>query len=373
MRSIAPPITPIMDYKELLIQIRQWANELGFQQLEVTNADLTEYSDEYLEWLAKKFHGSMNYMARNVDLRTHPDQLLPDTVRVISVRMDYLDDLSKPSSLGDPSRASISRYALGRDYHKVIRRKLTSLGHRINDAVPHRYRAFVDSAPVMEKPLAEKAGIGWVGKHTLVLNEEAGSFFFLGELFTNLPLPLSQGNVENRCGACKACITVCPTNAIVGPKQLDARKCISYLTIENKGSIPEEFRDAIGNRIFGCDDCQLICPWNRYAKKSIESDFTPRHGLDNTSICQLLAWDETEFLARTEGMAIRRVNYQQWVRNLAVAAGNAPPTNELIQAVSTKRQEALRSHDELCMEHLDWALRKLQQPSTVSRISVDRI
>ena len=362
-----------MEYTKLLDTIRSWAQELGFQQLEVTDADLSGYADEYLQWLEKKFHGTMRYMARNIPLRTQPDRLLPGTIRIISVRMDYLDDVERPPTLSDPSKGYVSRYALGRDYHKVLRRKLTRLGQRINDTVPHQYRAFVDSAPVMEKPLAEKAGIGWVGKHTLVLNEEAGSFFFLGEIFTNLPLPLTLRQVANRCGICKACITICPTNAIVGPKQLDARKCISYLTIESKEAIPEEFRDAIGNRIFGCDDCQLVCPWNRYAHQSTEPDFLPRHGLDNASIVDLLAWDEARFLSRTEGMAIRRINYRQWVRNLAVAAGNAPPTIALIKAVRKKLKETLESKDELCLEHLDWALKKLNRELKASTNSLGTV
>ena len=225
----------------------------------------------------------------------------------------------------------------------------------------------------MEKPLAEKAGIGWIGKHTLVLNEQDGSFFFLGELFTNLPLPLSKRNVQDRCGACKACISVCPTNAILGPKKLDARRCISYLTIEHKGIIPEEFREAIGNRIFGCDDCQLICPWNRYAKKSTEPDFVPRQGLDQASILDLLAWDEKEFLQRTEGMALRRINYRQWVRNLAIAAGNAPTSERLLNAIQMKRDEAFQAQDDMRLEHLDWALNRLTNGTTVSADSLDKV
>ena len=362
-----------MNYQELLQNIRSWAKELGFQQLEVSDVDLSRYSAEYLEWLQGEFHGTMRYMARNVPLRTQPDRLLPGTVRIISVRMDYLDEIERPSVLSDPSKAFVSRYALGRDYHKVLRRRLTKLGTRINERVPHQYRAFVDSAPVMEKPLAEKAGIGWVGKHTLVLNEQAGSFFFLGELFTNLPLPVSKRQVQDRCGACKACISVCPTEAIIGPKKLDARRCISYLTIEHKGTIPDEFREAIGNRIFGCDDCQLICPWNRYAHKSTEPDFVPRHGLDHASILELLAWDEREFLRRTEGMALRRINYSQWVRNLAIAAGNAPSSESLINAVQVKRQEAVQAEDDMQIEHLDWALKKLSPETTVSTGSLDTV
>ena len=362
-----------MNYQELLDDIRRWAKDIGFQQLEVTNADLSGSSQEYLEWLRQGFHGSMGYMSRNVPLRTEPARLLPGTIRIISVRMNYLHTIEPPASLGDPSKASISMYAQGRDYHKVMRRRLTQLGQRINEHVPHQFRAFVDSAPVMEKPLAEKAGIGWVGKHTLVLNEQVGSFFFLGELFTNLPLPVSTHKARDRCGSCKACVTVCPTDAIIGPRKLDARRCISYLTIEHKGIIPEQFREAIGNRIFGCDDCQLICPWNRYANRSTEPDFGPRHGLDDVLIQELLDWNEEEFLRKTEGMALRRINYTQWVRNLAIAAGNAPPSESLLNKIRMKREEAMQAKDGIRLEHLDWAIRRLTRTVTVSADGPDRV
>ena len=312
----------------------------------------------------------MNYMARNVPKRVDPSELLPGTVCIISARMDYLSDDS-PHLNNDPNAANISRYALGRDYHKTVRKRLNQLAKRIEDHVEHKFRAFVDSAPVLEKPIAAKAGLGWIGKHTLVLNEEAGSFFFLGEIFTNIPFTSNSDMKEDRCGACQACINVCPTKAIVGPRRLDARRCISYLTIEHKGSIPVEFRKAIGNRVFGCDDCQLICPWNRFAQPSIESDFTPRHGLDCATLIDLLAWDEATFLKRTEGMALRRVNFSQWIRNLAVAAGNAEPSVALAGALRKQCTKAHERGDEMCLEHLEWALNQLESEDSTSENAPD--
>ena len=345
---------------DLQRQIHAWASELGIDQIGFTDTDLSAYTTDYQRWLAAKFHGDMGYMTRNVAKRTDPPELLPGTVCVISARMNYLSEDS-PVIVRDANRGNISRYALGRDYHKTVRKRLNQLAKRIDAHVGHAYRAFVDSAPVLEKPLAAKAGLGWVGKHTLVLNEEAGSFFFLGEIFTNIPFHINKKLPEDRCGNCKACINVCPTNAIVGPRQLDARRCISYLTIEHKGTIPEEFRKAIGNRIFGCDDCQLICPWNRFAQVSCESDFAPRHGLDQASLVDLLGWDESTFLSRTEGMALRRINYSQWVRNLAVAAGNAQPSPQLLKVLQHQRQAAIARTDTMCTEHLDWALMQLTE------------
>ncbi len=310
-------------------------------------------------------------MARNVEKRVDPSALLPGTVCIISARMNYLTEDS-PRLNDDPNAANISRYALGRDYHKTVRKRLNQLAERIERHVDHKFRAFVDSAPVLEKPLAAKTGLGWIGKHTLVLNEEAGSFFFLGEIFTNIPFNPNEETVEDRCGACRACINVCPTQAIIGPRQLDARRCISYLTIEHKGAIPVEFRKAIGNRVFGCDDCQLICPWNRFARTSIETDFTARHGLDNATLVDLLAWDEATFLKRTEGMALRRVNFSQWVRNLAVAAGNAEPSNSLRVALEDQCSIARERDDEMCLEHLEWALNQLESADSTSENARDR-
>lgn len=348
----------VADLNELLDRIRAWATELGFQDIAVTDTQLDAYSKRYLEWLASHFHGSMGYLERNVEKRLDPQKLIPETLRVISARMDYLPSADS-TTLDDPERAFISRYALGRDYHKVLRRKLAKLAQQIQSEVGGAYRAFVDSAPVLEKPLGEKAGLGWIGKNTLLLNREAGSYFFLGEIFTDLPLPLTNRTVKDECGSCKACITVCPTQAIVGPRKLDARKCISYLTIENRDSIPTEYRKAMGNRIFGCDDCQIFCPWNRYAQKSMETDFTVRYGLDSRSLIDLLKWDERTFLIRTRGMAIRRINYLQWVRNLAVAAGNSVPSATLVRTLHVKMNEMANCNSTMVLEHLEWALDQL--------------
>ena len=343
-----------MDFPRLAADIRVWAKELGFQQVGITDVDLSASAPDVREWLARRFHGSMGYMERNLDKRLHPDQLLEGTVRVISARMDYLASHPprRPAAAGS---AYIARYALGRDYHKTVRCRLARLAKRIDAQVANgRFRAFVDSAPVLEKPLAEKAGLGWVGKNTLLLNEAAGSFFFIGEIFTNAPLPvtLAAAKAQDRCGACRACISVCPTGAIVAPKRLDARRCIAYLTIESKEAIPLALRAALGNRVFGCDDCQLVCPWNRFARASAELDFAPRHGLDDASLAELLTWNEAAFLEKTRGMALRRINYRQWLRNLAVAAGNAPHDPRLVSLLRERRPDA----DDMVREHIDWAL-----------------
>ncbi len=280
----------------------------------------------------------------------------PGTIRVISVRMNYLaDDPERAARLLDhPQRAYVSRYALGRDYHKVIRRRLQALATRIERAIgPFGYRAFVDSAPVLEKPIAERAGLGWIGKHTNLLNRDAGSWFFLGELYTNLPLPV-DGPVSDHCGSCHACIDVCPTRAIVAPYVLDARRCISYLTIESRDAIPEEFREAIGNRIYGCDDCQLFCPWNKYARPTEESDFAPRHGLDTADLVDLFGWTEAEWLTRTEGSAIRRIGFDRWLGNIAIALGNAAPSPEVVAALERERENPAP----VVREHVSWALQR---------------
>ena len=347
-----------MDVEALQSRVVRFAKELGFDQVGFSDTDLSAYTEDYRQWLSQRFYGDMTYMNRNVEKRSDPGKLIDGTICVISARMNYLTNDS-PSWITDPDRANISRYALGRDYHKTVRRRLRKLSQHIEASTGGHYRAFVDSAPVLEKPLAEKAGLGWVGKHTLLINEHAGSFFFLGEIFTDVPFKVNEHQPESKCGACKACINICPTQAIIGPKQLDARRCISYLTIEHKGSIPVEFRKAIGNRIFGCDDCQLICPWNRFARQTVEPDFAPRHGLDNPLLCELLSWNEATFLTKTEGMALRRINFSQWLRNLAVAAGNAKPTPPLIDAVKRQHDSALKRGDSLAVEHLDWALSEL--------------
>ncbi|MCZ6617434.1 MAG: tRNA epoxyqueuosine(34) reductase QueG, partial [Gammaproteobacteria bacterium] len=301
-----------MNLEKLRIQIKTWGEELGFQQVGITDVDLSAHEPHVRDWLNRQFNGEMGYLERNLDKRLHPDLLEPSTCRVIAARMDYLPVSTQPIRiLNDNSKGYISRYALGRDYHKVVRQRLARLAKRIDAAAAGqdmRYRAFTDSAPVLEKALAEKAGLGWIGKHSLLLNRNAGSWFFLGEIFTNLPLPIDTPTNEDHCGSCKACISVCPTNAIVGPKQLDARRCISYLTIELKGRIPEPLRNLVGNRVFGCDDCQLFCPWNRYAKQTSEGDFGPRQDLDQPDLLVLFNWTEAEFLEKTEGSAIRRIN-----------------------------------------------------------------
>jgi len=307
---------------QLAADIKRWGQEIGFQQVGITDTDLGKYQENFQAWLAQHFHGEMHYMAAHGSKRYQPDELVPGTLRVISVRMDYLPaDTDIPKVLQNPHVGYISRYALGRDYHKLIRKRLQQLAEKISAHIGEfGYRAFADSAPVLEKPLAEKAGLGWVGKHTNLLNRQAGSWFFLGEIYTDLPLPIDEP-VKNHCGTCQACIDVCPTAAIIGPYQLDARRCISYLTIELRGSIPVELRPLMGNRIYGCDDCQLMCPWNRFAKPTQEKDFQPRHGLSSAQLVDLFNWTEEEFLQKTAGSAIRRIGYECWLRNIAVALG----------------------------------------------------
>jgi len=338
--------------------IRLWGRELGFQQVGIADTDLHLADQRLQTWLAQGYHADMDWMRHHGGKRSHPEQLEPGTLRVISLRMDYLPPDTRPLEiLRQPAKAYISRYALGRDYHKLIRKRLATLAQRIRDAVADSElaRAFVDSAPVMEKPLAEKAGLGWQGKHTLILNREAGSWFFLGEIYTDLPLP-TDTPAENHCGRCSACMTVCPTDAIVAPYQLDARRCISWLTIENRGAIPEPLRKPIGNRIFGCDDCQLMCPWNRFSQHSGESDFHPRHALDQADLLDLFNWTEEEFLEHTLGSPIRRTGYTGWLRNLAVALGNGPYSDDAVRALTRRQADA----DEMLAEHCQWALDQLQ-------------
>lgn len=343
----------------LRADIERWARDDGFAAIGVTDVDLSAYTPQVREWLAQGFNGSMGYLERNLDKRFDPALLVPGTIRVISARMDY-----KPTNdqgralLEQPERAYIARYALGRDYHKVLRKRLARLGARINAAglsLSPDYRAFTDSAPVLEKPLAEKAGLGWIGKHSLLLNREAGSWFFLGEIYTSAPLAIDAPSTQSHCGACKACMTVCPTQAIVAPGQLDARRCISYLTIESKGAIPEPLRAPMGNRVFGCDDCQLFCPWNRDAADATEPDFKPRHGLADADLVGLFELEEAAFLKLTEGSAIRRISYPQWQRNLAVGLGNGPNSERAINALRAKRAKACT----MVQEHIDWALARL--------------
>lgn len=350
---------PATKLQELVRSIKEWGRELGFQQVGITDCDLSKYEADFLSWLEKKFHGTMAYMAQHGSKRCHPEELMPGTIRIICVRIDYLPPQSDAINiLQDSSKAYISRYALGGDYHRFIRKKLDQLALRMQQSIGEfGYRAFSDSAPILEKPLAEKAGLGWSGKNTLLLNKEAGSWFFLGELFTDLPLPIDKPDVTDHCGKCVACINICPTRAIVAPNQLDARKCISYLTIEHHGSIPEEFRALMGNRIYGCDDCQLICPWNRYAKASSELQFHARGNLADADLVELFLWSEQQFLKKTEGSAIRRIGYERWLRNIAIALGNCPTTPAVMNALQLRCQHT----SPLVREHATWALERHKQ------------
>ena len=345
-------------------QIKSWGAALGFQQVGICDTGLDEHERRLEEWLRQGWHGEMGYMARHGKRRSRPAELVPGTLRIISARMDYLHGAARPAGdlLDEPGLALVSRYALGRDYHKVLRQRLRRLARRIEAAVgAFGYRVFVDSAPVLEKALAEKAGLGWIGKHSNLLNRRAGSWFFLGEIYTDLPLPV-DAPAENHCGDCVRCIDACPTGAIVAPYRVDARRCISYLTIELKGPIPEHLRPLLGNRIFGCDDCQLVCPWNRFARFSEEDDFAPRNHLDDTTLLRLFEWAEEDFLERTEGSAIRRTGYPGWLRNIAVALGNTRPRDSAartatIEALKRRRSDA----PALVREHIDWALKRLRE------------
>jgi epoxyqueuosine reductase len=342
------------DLAALAQRIKSWSRELGFQQTGIAGVELAEDEAHLRDWLALGQHGSMDYMARHGSKRSRPDELVPGTLRVISVRMDYGtgDDDAAWATLAAGGHAYVARYALGRDYHKLMRNRLQKLSDRIAAEVGEfGYRVFVDSAPVLERALARDAGLGWIGKHSCLINRSAGSWFFLGEIYTDLPLP-TDAPASAHCGTCTRCIEVCPTGAIVAPYRVDARRCISYLTIELKESIPEELRPLMGNRIFGCDDCQLACPWNKFAVRSEETDFQVRHGLDSARLAELFAWDEATFLARTEGSAIRRTGHAGWLRNIAVALGNAPTSVEVLEALASRRDSA----DAMVREHVAWAL-----------------
>lgn len=349
------PTSPL-DLATLAASIKEWARELGFQQAGICEPQLDEQETHLQRWLDAGYHGEMDYMAAHGSKRSRPAELVPGTLRVISLRMDYLPgDTRMSQRLAQPEQAYVSRYALGRDYHKLIRKRLQQLAERIQQAIgPFGFRAFVDSAPVLERAIARQAGLGWVGKHSLILNRRAGSWFFLGELFVDVPLPVDTPLDSEHCGRCTACLDICPTQAFVAPYVLDARRCISYLTIELKGPIPEALRPLIGNRVFGCDDCQIVCPWNRFARPSEQSDFQPRHGLDNSSLAELFLWSEEEFLQRTEGSPLRRAGYQRWLRNLAVGLGNAPSTIPVLQALRARQDDP----SELVREHVAWALRQ---------------
>jgi epoxyqueuosine reductase len=334
--------------------IKRWGGDLGFQQVGIAGCELGEAETRLLDWLAKGYHGEMEYMERHGTKRSRPADLVPGTLRVIAARMNYLPPDARDGweVLRDGSRAYVSRYALGRDYHKVMRSRMQKLADRIAaETGEFRYRVFTDSAPVMEVELAKVSGLGWRGKHTLLLHREAGSYFFLGELYTDLPLPI-DGAQTDHCGTCQKCIDVCPTQAIVAPYQLDARRCISYLTIEHKGPIPEELRPLVGNRVYGCDDCQLVCPWNRFASASGEPDFAVRNGLDDVSLVALFSWSERDFVERLAGSAIYRIGYERWLRNIAVGLGNAPTSEEVVAALGARADDP----SALVREHVAWAL-----------------
>jgi len=333
--------TVSIDPAGLAAQLRLWGRELGFQKVGIAGVELPEDERRLHDWLAAGRHGEMHYMARHGARRARPREIVPGTLRVVCARMDYWPAAADAGSvLQDGTRGYVSRYAVGRDYHRVVRHRLARLADRLAEAAgAEGYRAFTDSAPVLEKALARDAGLGWIGKHTNLLDRHDGSWFFLGEIFTDLPLPV-DAPVSAHCGTCTACIDVCPTRAIVAPYELDARRCISYLTIELDGPIPEEFRRAIANRIYGCDDCQLVCPWNRYAKVTTEPGFHPRHGLDAPRLVELFRWTERQFLDRMAGSAIRRIGYERWSRNVAIALGNAPRTPEVVAALERRREDS---------------------------------
>ncbi len=365
MQTSAPRVA---DYAQLAVRIKEWGRALGFQAVGIGDVDLSAAEARLMEWLARGYHGEMDYMAKHGAKRARPAELIPGTQRVISLRMDYTPPQAADSweVLRDGERAFISRYALGRDYHKVLRSRLEQLAQRIRAEIgAFNYRVFTDSAPVMEVELAARASLGWRGKHTLLLTRERGSWFFLGEIYTDLPLPVDQPESDH-CGSCTRCIEICPTQAIVAPYRLDARRCISYLTIELRDSIPPELRPLIGNRIYGCDDCQLICPWNRFAKISAEPDFSVRHGLDDIRLTELFAWDEATFRKNFSGSAVYRIGHEQWLRNLAVALGNAPHSAKIEAALHSRAGHP----SALVREHVAWALqqqaRKKVQDSSLS-------
>ncbi|MBI3222475.1 MAG: tRNA epoxyqueuosine(34) reductase QueG [Nitrosomonadales bacterium] len=354
-----------VDYTGLARQIRVWAEELGFQAVGISDTDLSAAESGLLEWLALGLHGELDYMANHGTKRSRPAELVPGTLRVISLRMNYSPPDARDSEqvLAEGERAFISRYALGRDYHKVLRKRLAQLAEKIRAAVAgFDGRVFTDSAPVLEVELARKSGLGWRGKHTLLLSREHGSWFFLGEIYVNLPLPLDEPQAEH-CGTCTRCLDVCPTRAIIAPYRVDARRCISYLTIELKGSIPAELRPLIGNRIYGCDDCQLVCPWNGFAQTTVEPDFAVRHRLDDVSLVELFAWDEAEFNARLAGSAIYRIGHERWLRNIAVALGNAPRGAEIVAALQSRAAHP----SELVREHVAWALRRQAESGLIDK------
>lgn len=352
----------------LVAHIKRKGRELGFQQVGITDTNLADHEKHLFNWLGKGYHGDMAYMAKHGTKRSRPEQLVPGTIRIIMVRMDYLPpDPDTLSVLNNPELGFIARYTLGRDYHRLLRKRLQRLATSIEQAIgSFNYRVFTDSGPVLEKALAEKAGLGWIGKHTVLINPKAGSWFFLGTLYTDLPLPTDEPHTFH-CGSCQACINICPTQAIIGPQQLDARRCISYLTIEYRGIIPIEFRKKMGNRIFGCDDCQLTCPWNKFAKPTQEEDFFDKRNLSRPKLLELFSWDEEKFLKMTEGSAIRRTGYEAWQRNISIALGNAPYALEVIQAL----RDRISDSSPLVKEHIEWAITEQQHKSRQLEIEVN--
>ena len=350
------------DLQQLAHHIKSRASALGFQGVGIADTELSDAEHRLLNWLQQGYHGEMDYMQRHGTKRSRPVELEKGTVRVISATMNYWpepDQAHSQALLNDPDKAYVSRYTLGRDYHKILRKRLQTLANDITQRIGEfGYRVFTDSAPVLEKALAEKAGLGWIGKHTNLITEHTGSWFFIGEIYTDLPLPI-DAPANNHCGTCQACIDACPTNAIVAPYTLDARLCISYLTIELRGSIPVELRPLIGNRVYGCDDCQLVCPWNRFTKSTNEQDFSPRHRLHDSSLVELFSWSEAEFLQNTAGSAIRRIGYECWLRNLAIALGNAPTSLSIVKALKNRLQHP----SALVREHVQWALQQHQSAS----------
>ncbi|MBI0276634.1 MAG: tRNA epoxyqueuosine(34) reductase QueG [Hafnia sp.] len=361
-------MTHPLDLNQLAQHIKQWGQSLGFQQVGICDTDLSVEEPRLQAWLDKQYHGEMEWMARHGMMRARPHELHPGTLRVISVRMNYLPaNASFAKTLKNPQLGYVSRYALGRDYHKLLRNRLKRLGDMIQEycvGIDVNSRPFVDSAPILERPLAAKAGIGWVGKHSLILNKEAGSWFFLGELLLDLPLPVDKPQ-EEQCGRCVACITTCPTGAIVEPYVVDARRCISYLTIELESAIPEEFRPLMGNRIYGCDDCQMICPWNRFSQLTEEGDFSPRQNLHTPELIALFQWDEKTFLKITEGSAIRRIGHLRWLRNISVALGNAPYDAQIIPLLQSRM-----GLSEVLDEHIEWAVKQQQEKRSENAIEI---
>lgn len=358
----------VIDYTELAQNIKQWGKELGFQKVGICDVDLSTHEKPLQDWLDAGYHGDMDWMARHGMMRARPDELHPGTLRVISVRMDYLPpEAHFASNLNNPNQGYISRYALGRDYHKLVRNQLKKLGQKIEKEVGQLgFRPFVDSAPILERPLAEKAGLGWVGKHSLLLDANAGSWFFLGELLVDIPLPTDIAQ-EDQCGKCVACITSCPTGAIIAPGVVDARLCISYLTIEFDGVIPEELRPKLGNRIYGCDDCQLVCPWNRESDITAQADFHRKSIFESPELINLFNWTEEEFMKKMEGSAIRRIGHLQWLRNISVSMGNAAYSTDIIEALK-KRQGLSETLD----IHIHWALLQQKQKNNEKEVTTKK-